>query len=157
MSPIEECFGDKTPEIEEIPVEPDHPEIWGRVVALCDLIRGLIERLPFLEPAEEPVAKGRNPNGPVTSRQLLMTGESFIQSLESFRPLLPNKLTESALEKSPEFKEHVHKLEHNFDDIERVLRCIPQLYEEVTKEECDNAIVEVEALMICLGVGLGDD
>ncbi|KAH7341723.1 hypothetical protein B0J17DRAFT_765749 [Rhizoctonia solani] len=153
MSPVGEYSG-TTPEPEPS-VEPDHPEIWSRVVALCDMLRGLIERLP--EPVEEIVIPGSNPNGSITSRQLLTTGECFIRSLEPVRPLLPNKLTESALEKSPELKEHVYTLEHRFDDIERVLRCIPQIFEEVTKEECDCAMIEVEAVMICLGIGLGVD
>ncbi|KAG8691119.1 hypothetical protein FRC11_006692 [Ceratobasidium sp. 423] len=150
--PVEDYFTRKTLE-PEVLVEPDHPEIWSRVVSLCDLLRGLIERLP--EPVEEPATAGSNPNGPITSRQLLAAGESFIQSLEPVRPLLPNKLTESALEKNPELKEHVHRLEHKFDHIERVLRCIPQIYEEVTAEECDTAMIELEAIMVCLGIGLG--
>lgn len=119
---------------------------------MCDLLRGLIERLP--EPVEEPEIPRGNPHGPITSCQLLMTGESFIQALEPVRPLLPNKLTETALRKTPALKEHVHKLEHNFDDMERVLQRIPQIYGQVTTEECDRAMNEVEAVMACLGIGL---
>ncbi|KAJ1307581.1 hypothetical protein OPQ81_001678 [Rhizoctonia solani] len=154
VSPTEEYFTDTAPTTELL-VEADHPEIWSRVVALCTLLRDLIERLP--EPIEESSTNGGNPNGPITSRQLFETGESFIQSLEPVRPLLPNKLTESALEKNPELKEYVHKLEHGFDGIERVLRRIPQIYKEVSEEECDVAMIEVEAIMVCLGIGLGSE
>ncbi|CUA73423.1 T-complex protein 1 subunit epsilon [Rhizoctonia solani] len=133
-------------------VEPDHPDILSRVVVLCDKFRGLIERLP--DPVEEPTIPGSNPNGPITSHELLMRGESFIQALEPVRPLLPDKLTELALEKNPELKEHVHTLEHKFDDIERVLRCIAQVYEQVTTIDCDIAMIELEAIVVCLGVGL---
>ncbi|KAL5634909.1 hypothetical protein ACGC1H_002810 [Rhizoctonia solani] len=152
MSSIDEFFPGSTAKPGP-PAEPDHPEIWNRVVTLCNLLRDLIDRLPY--PVEEPVMPGSNPNGPITSHQLLTTGDSFIQALEPVRPLLPNKLTEYALETNPELKQHVHALELKFDDIERVLRCIPQIYEEVTNAECDGAMIEVEAIMVCLGIGLG--
>lgn len=143
MSPIDE---DPSPVIS---TEPDHPEIWDRVVTLCDLLRALIERLP--PPDEEPTG---NPHGPISSRHILEYGDSFIQSLEPVRPLTPNKLADFALAKTPELATHVRQLEHRFDDLERVLDYVPRVFEQVTPEDCGAAMKEVEAIMVCLGVGL---
>ncbi|ELU40743.1 T-complex protein 1 subunit epsilon [Rhizoctonia solani AG-1 IA] len=153
-SPVEDHLGDEAIGSEEA---PDHPEIWSRIINLCNMLRNLIERLPDSEPVEDLTTREHNPNGPITSHQLLAFGECFIHSLEPLRPLFPNKLTEAALEKNPDFKKYVQKLEHKFDEIERVLSRIPEVYEEVTKEACNEVMVEVEAIMICLGIGLGDE
>ncbi|KAF8734092.1 folding of proteins upon ATP hydrolysis, partial [Rhizoctonia solani] len=153
-SPVEDHLGDEAIGSEEA---PDHPEIWSRIINLCNMLRNLIERLPDSEPVEDLTTREHNPNGPITSHQLLAFGECFIRSLEPLRPLFPNKLTEAALEKNPDFKKYVQKLEHKFDEIERVLSRIPEVYEEVTKEACNEVMVEVEAIMICLGIGLGDE
>ncbi|CCO28603.1 hypothetical protein BN14_02600 [Rhizoctonia solani AG-1 IB] len=156
MSPVEEDFSDTTLEVQEnASVELDHPEILNRIVALRRMLEDLIEQLPESEPVEELDPKDRNPNGPITSYQLFMAGMAFIESLEPLRPLVSNKLTDAALKKNPELEKHVHKLEHSFDNIERVLRYIPQVYEQVTEEECGKLMIKVEAVMSCLGVGSG--
>ncbi|KAF8753461.1 folding of proteins upon ATP hydrolysis [Rhizoctonia solani] len=95
-SPVEDHLGDEAIGSEEA---PDHPEIWSRIINLCNMLRNLIERLPDSEPVEDLTTREHNPNGPITSHQLLAFGECFIHSLEPLRPLFPNKLTEAALEK----------------------------------------------------------
>lgn len=140
------------PSIEEdsFPVvhdEPDDVNIWDTVVSLCALLRGLIDKLPLPDGEEQHL------HGPVSSAHLQESGELFIQSLEPLRPLLPGKLTDPALEKVPDLVPHVRELEHRFDDLERVLEVLPRVFEEITYEQCQVAMKEVEAIMWGLGVG----
>lgn len=140
------------PSIEEDPVpvvpeEPDDVNIWDTVASLCSVLRSLIDKLPL------PDKEDQRPHGPVSSAHLQESGELFIQSLEPLRPLLPGKLADPALEKVPDLVPHVRELEHRFDDLERLLEVLPRVFEEITYDQCQVAMREVEAIMWGLGVG----